>query len=103
MSFDKILEKKGTDVTLIRITKTNNSGYLEETETAIATRAVVLPLKAEERRFWSDAGIAKAEMKVFLADDVKTGDLIEIDGKRYRIRAFENYGAYKKAIVEAVE
>jgi len=100
LSFDKILEKKGIDVTLIRVTKTNNSGYLEESETTIATKAVVLPLTAEELRLWADAGITKASMKVYLADDIWTGDKIEINGKRFLIRAFENYQTYRKAIVE---
>ncbi len=103
LSFDKILEKKGIDVTLIHITRTNNNGYIEESETTIATKAVVLPLTAEELKFWVDAGITKASLKVYLADDIKTGDKIEIDGKRFLIRAFENYQTYKKAIVEAVE
>ena len=64
---------------------------------------IILPLKSEERLFWQDAGISKAEMKAYTNVDLKTGWQIEIGGKRYTIRAYENHGTYKKAILEAVE
>ena len=102
MSFAKILEKKGTDVNLIKITKTNNAGYLEESEEIIPMLAVILPLSKEEKLFWSNAGIVKAEMKAYTDQEVSTGWQVEIDGKRYKIRAYENYGEYKKLILEAI-
>ncbi|RLI77980.1 hypothetical protein DRP05_08675 [Archaeoglobales archaeon] len=102
MSFDKILEKKGIDVTLIKVTDQNNYGYLDTQEQAEAIKAVVLPLKAEEIKFWTDVGITKASMKAFVNVELETGWQMEIDGKRYKIRAYENYQTYKKAILEAI-
>ncbi|RLI74768.1 hypothetical protein DRO97_05080 [Archaeoglobales archaeon] len=102
MSFDKILEKKGIDVLLIKITNQSNYGYLDGQEQTETIKAVVLPLKAEEIKFWGDVGIAKAAIKAFVNVDLETGWQMEIDGKRYSIRAYENYQSYKKAILEAV-
>jgi len=103
MSFERILENKGTLVNLIQKSKVNNQGYLEEQETVVQVKMIILPLKAGERQFWQEIGISKAEMKAYTNVDLKTGWQIEIDGKRYTIRAYENYGTYKKAILEAVE
>jgi hypothetical protein len=102
LSFAKILEKKGVDVTLIKITEQDIDGYLEESEQAETIKAIVLPLKAEELRFWQEAGIAKASMKAYVNVELETGWQMEIDGKRYKIRAYENYPSYKKAILEEV-
>lgn len=102
MSFAKILEKKGIYVKLIRITKTNEHGYLTESEEITQVKMVILPLSKEEKLFWSNAGIVKAEMKAFTDQDVRTGWQVEINGKRYKIRAYENYGEYKKLILEAI-
>lgn len=103
MSFKKILEKKGIDVTLIKKTKTVNQGYVDEQETAETIKTVVLPLKTEERKFWQEAGISKASLAAYTDQDLRTGWQIEVNGKRYTIRAYENYDVYKKAILEAVE
>ena len=102
MSFAKILEKKGINVTLVKIIEQDISGYLEESEQAETIKAVILPLKAEELRFWQEAGIDKATMKAYVDVELETGWQMEIDGKRYIIRAYENYNEYKKAILEEV-
>ncbi|AIY89895.1 hypothetical protein [Geoglobus acetivorans] len=103
MSFEKILENKGTLVNLIQISKVDNQGYLEVQETVVQAKMIILPLKSEERQFWQEIGISKAEMKAYTDVDLKTGWQVEVDGKRYTIRAYENYGTYKKAILEAME
>lgn len=103
MSFESILEKKGREVNLIKITQVNDAGYISKQETAVAIKAIVLPLESGERLFWQDAGVTKASLKVFTDQELSTGWQIEIDGKRYVIRAYENYDVYKKAILEAVE
>ena len=77
-------------------------GYISKQETTVTIKAVVLPLASEERKFWQEVGITKASLKVFTDQDLSTGWQIEIDGKRYTIRAYENYREYKKAILEAV-
>ncbi len=78
-------------------------GYISKQETTVTIKAVVLPLASEERQFWQEVGITMASLKVFTDQELSTGWQIEIDGKRYTIRAYENYGEYKKAILEAVE
>lgn len=103
MSFKKILEKKGVDVTLIRKVKSKNQGYFEEQEETSTIRAVVLPLKTEERKFWQEIGISKASFAAYTDQELHTGWQVEYNGERYLIRAYEDYGQYKKAILEAVE
>lgn len=103
MSFQKILEKKGVDVTLIRKVKSENQGYFEEQEETSTIRAVVLPLKTEERKFWQEIGITKVSLAAYTDAELQTGWQVEINGRRYTIRAYENYDSYKKAILEAVE
>ncbi|WP_290597046.1 MULTISPECIES: hypothetical protein [unclassified Archaeoglobus] len=100
MSFAKILEKKGIDVTLIKVFEQDIDGYLEESEQVETIRAVILPLKSEELRFWQEAGITKASMKAYVDVELEIGWQMEIDGKRYIIRAYENYQSYRKAILE---
>lgn len=103
MSFAKILEKKGREVSLIQATKTNESGYLSRQETVKTIKAIILPLSSNEIVFWQNAGVSRASMKMFTDAELKTGWQVEIDGKRYTIRAYEDYEVYKKAILEAVE
>ena len=102
MSFAKILEKKGIDVKLLKIVEEEENGYLEELEQAEIIKAIVLPLKAEELRFWQEVGIAKASMKAYVNIELETGWQMEINGKRYVIRAYENYNEYKKAILQEI-
>ena len=103
MSFQKILEKKGVDITLIRKMRSANQGYLEEQEETVTVRAVILPLKTEERKFWQEIGISKASFAAYTDQEMKTGWQVEIDGKKYTVRAYEDFGQYRKAILEAVE
>lgn len=103
MSFKSILEKNGRDVSLIQITQSNDTGYLTDQETVTTIKAIVLPLKSEERKFWQEVGITNASMKIFTDQELHTGWQVEINGKRYTIRAYENYDFYKKAILETVE
>jgi len=102
MSFAKILEKKGINVKLLKIVEQEENGYLEELEQEETIKAVILPLKADELRFWQEAGITKASMKAYVNIELETGWQMEIDGKRYVIRAYENYNGYKKAILEEI-
>lgn len=103
MSFEKILAKKGKTVLLVKVTKHSQDGYITEREEVEEVEAIVLPLTAEERKFWDDVGITKASLKLYTTADVKTGWLVEIDGMRLKIRAVEKYQLYKKAILEAIE
>jgi len=103
MSFKGIIEKNGREISLIQITKTNESGYISRQETVTTIKAIILPLKSDEIIFWQSAGVNRASMKMFTDAELNTGWQIEIDGKRYTIKAYENYDVYKKAILEAVE
>jgi hypothetical protein len=85
------------------MTQISDAGYISKQETVVTIKAVVLPLTSEERKFWQEVGIRKASLKVFTDRELSTGWQIEIDGKRYTIRAYENYEKYRKAILEAVE
>ena len=51
-------------------------------------------------------GFAKAQIKAYFKPDenIEIGDIVEIDGKRYHVKTFENYTAigingYKVAIL----
>jgi len=103
MSFERILAKHGIDVNLIKIMQVDQNGYIEKQETVLQTKMIVLPLKAEERKFWQGVGITKATMKAYTNEEVETGWQVEINGVRYNIRAYENYGQHKKLILEAAK
>ena len=107
MSFEKILEKRGVAVKIVKIQEFNNNGIIEQTESEqIQTKALVQPISKEELIYWKDLGFAKAQLKAYFKPDenIEIGDIVEIDGKRYHVKTFENHTAvgingYKVAIL----
>ena len=107
MSFEKILEKRGVAVKIVKIQKQNVEGIIEPVETdIIETKALVQPISKEELIYWKDLGFAKAQIKAYFKPDenIEIGDIVEIDGKRYHVKTFENHTAigingYKVAIL----
>ena len=107
MSFEKILEKRGVAVKIVKIQEFNNNGIIERTESEqIQTKAIIQPLSKEELIYWKDLGFAKAQLKAYFKPDenIEIGDIVEIDGKRYHVKTFENHTAtgingYKVAIL----
>ncbi|ADB58543.1 hypothetical protein [Archaeoglobus profundus] len=107
MSFEHILEKRGYPVQIIKIQEVNNNGIIQRTESdPIQTKAIVQSLSKEELTYWRDLGYAKVQLKAYFRPDesIDVGDMVEIDGKRYHIKTFENHTAvgingYKVAIL----
>jgi hypothetical protein len=107
MSFEQILEKRGYPVQIIKVQELNNNGIIERVESElIQTKAIVQPLGKEELKYWNDLGFAKAQLKAYFKHDenIEIGDIVEIDGKRYHVKTFENHTAtgingYKVAIL----
>lgn len=101
MSFTTILDKKGRVVKLIKITRSNKNGYVETSEKSQNILALIFPLTQKELEFWTNAGIERAKLKAYVNVEVRTGDIIEVDGVRYLVRAYENWGYYLKLILES--
>lgn len=96
MSFEKILEKRGVAVKIVKIQEVNNNGIIERTESEqIQTKAIVQPLENEDIKYWNDVGITKAQLKAYFKpnEDIEIGDIVEIGGKRYYVKTFENHTA----------
>jgi len=107
MSFEQILEKCGYPVQIIKVLEQNVNGIIERTESEqIQTKAIIQPLSKEEMTYWKDLGFAKAQLKAYFKpnESIDVGDIVEIDGKRYHVKTFENHTAtgingYKVAIL----
>ncbi|RLI81338.1 hypothetical protein DRP04_06350 [Archaeoglobales archaeon] len=107
MSFEKILEKRGIPIQIVKIETVNNNGILEKSEVStVDTKAIIQPLKHEEIKYWNDLGYSKAQMKAYFKqdEDIDINDVIVVDGKRFVIKTFENHTAtridgYKVAIL----
>ncbi len=102
MSFEKILNKAGIDVTLRKVSNTETDGYLSQTTQDIQIKAIVLPLSSTERSYWPDAGTIQGELKAYVLKetDVKVGDILVVQGFDCEVREVLEYSAFKKLILK---
>ena len=105
MSFNKILARRGTEISQIEITRTNVGGYIDTSENTTIVNAMIQPLSSEERLFWSEAGIKKAALKLFVDSGMNVGDKVTINSEDYKVIAADSHEdakitGYTKVIVE---
>jgi len=96
MSFEQIIEKRGYPVQIIKVQELNNNGIIERVESEqIQTKAIIQPLSHEEIKHWIDLGFAKAQLKAYFksTEEINIGDIVIIDGRRYRVKTFKNHTA----------
>ena len=107
MSFEKILEKRGYPVQIIKMQEQNVNGIIERAESEqIQTKAIIQPLNHEELKYWNDLGFAKAQLKAYFkaTEEIGIGDIVIVDNRRYHVKTLENHTAtgingYKVAIL----
>lgn len=105
MSFNKILARRGQSISQIEIARTNAKGYVDTSENTITINAIIQPLSQEERLFWSEAGIEKATLKLFVDSSMNVGDKVTINSEDYTVVATDSHedakiSGYTKVIVE---
>ena len=105
MRFNKILARRGQSISQIEIVRTNVGGYIDTSENTTTINAMIQPLSQEERLFWSEAGIEKAALKLFVDNSMNVGDKVTINSKDYTVVAVDSHedvkiSGYTKVIVE---
>ena len=95
MSFEQILEKCGYPVRIIKIEEVDDFIPDRVESETIQTKAIVQPLKHEELKYWKDLGFTKAQLKAYFksTEEINIGDIVIIDGRRYRVKTFKNHTA----------
>lgn len=105
LSFTKILKRRGAEISQIQIIRTNIDGYVDTSENITTVNATIQPLSQEERLFWSEAGIEKAVLKLFIDGNINVGDKITLNNENYTVIAVDSHedakiSGYTRVIVE---
>jgi len=100
--FNRIAQELGKQITLISATKNVVNGYISTTETSQQITAIVQPLKAVELAFLPSAGYTTEDLKSYISIDyaVNIGDVVEHEGKRYKIHHIEKNDAFQKLLLK---